>query len=45
MMRGGGGGGGHGGPWGILNATDEKPKVTWVLIETRHEDTHGLTSG
>ena len=32
MMR-GGGGGGHGGPWGILNSTDEKPKVTWELMK------------
>ena len=35
MMRagGGGGGGGHGGPWSILNSTDEKPQVTWVLLK------------
>jgi len=33
MMRGGGGGGGHGGPWNILNSTDEKPQVTWVLLK------------
>jgi len=32
MMR-GGGGGGHGGPWGILNSTDEKPQVTWGLLK------------
>jgi len=25
--------GGHGGPWSILNATDEKPKVTWDLMK------------
>jgi ATP-binding cassette subfamily B protein len=31
MMR--GGGGGHGGPWGILNSTDEKPQVTWQLLK------------
>jgi ATP-binding cassette, subfamily B, bacterial len=31
MMR--GGGGGHGGPWGILNSTDEKPQVTWGLLK------------
>jgi ATP-binding cassette subfamily B protein len=36
MMRAGGGGGGaggHGGPWSILNSTDEKPQVTWVLLK------------
>ena len=33
MMRGGGGGGGHGGPWSIINSTDEKPQVTWVLLK------------
>ncbi len=33
MMRGGGGGGGHGGPWGVLNSTDERPKVTWELMK------------
>ena len=33
MMRGGGGGGGHGGPWGIVNSTDEKPRVTWDLMK------------
>ena len=26
-------GGGRGGPWGIINATDEKPQVTWVLLK------------
>ena len=31
MMR--GGGGGHGGPWSILNSTDEKPLVTWALLK------------
>jgi len=31
MMR--GGGGGHGGPWSILNSTDEKPQVTWALLK------------
>ena len=30
MMR---GGGGHGGPWGVMNTTDEKPQVTWVLLK------------
>ena len=32
MMR-GGGGGGHGGPWSIINSTDEKPQVTWELLK------------
>ena len=31
MMR--GGGGGHGGPWGIVNSTDERPRVTWGLMK------------
>ncbi len=30
MMR---GGGGHGGPWGVVNTTDEKPQVTRVLLK------------
>ena len=33
MMRGGGGGGGHGGPWSVLNSTDEKPQLTWDLLK------------
>ena len=28
-----GGGGGRGGPWGIVNTTDEKPRVTWGLMK------------
>jgi len=27
------GGGGRGGPWGIVNSTDEKPQVTWGLMK------------
>ena len=27
------GGGGRGGPWGIVNRTDEKPQVTWGLMK------------
>ena len=30
MMR---GGGGHGGRFGIMNSTDEKPRVTWGLMK------------
>ncbi len=37
MMYGGGGGrgggGGHGGVWGIVNSTTEKPQVTWKLMK------------
>ena len=29
----GGGGGVRGGPWGIVNSTDEKPQVTWGLMK------------
>ena len=33
MMRMGPGGGGHGGLRGIIEATDEKPKITWPLLK------------
>ncbi len=33
MMRGGGGGGHHGGWGSVINAPDEKPKVTWDLLK------------